>query len=62
MYAALQRMGSIPPGSTLVTLLNDGGEKYLDTVFDDQWMSARELIDAGIECEVEELLDKLAYA
>jgi cystathionine beta-synthase len=55
-------MGSIPPGSTLVTLLNDGGEKYLDTVFDDQWMSARELIDAGIECEVEELLDKLAYA
>lgn len=62
VYEALQRLASVPPGSTVVTLLNDGGEKYLDTVFDDGWMSDRELIDEGIEREVDELLDKLAYA
>jgi cystathionine beta-synthase len=62
VYAALQRLASIPPGSTMVTLLNDGGEKYLDTVFDDGWMSDHELIDEDVEQEVDELLDKLAYA
>lgn len=61
VYEALQRLASVPPGSTVVTLLNDGGEKYLDTVFDDGWMSDRELIDEDVEREVDELLDKLAY-
>lgn len=62
VYEALRQFASILPGATMVTLLNDGGEKYLDTVFNDQWMRERELIDAGVEREVNELLDKLPYA
>jgi hypothetical protein len=31
-------------------------------VFDDGWMSDRELIDEDVEREVDELLDKLPYA
>jgi cystathionine beta-synthase len=61
VYVALQMVASVPPGSTLVVLLNDGGEKYLDTVFNDGWMSERELLDEEVEREVDELLDKLPY-
>lgn len=59
VYEALQRMRNVPAGSTVVVLLNDGGEKYLDTVFDDDWMRARDLIDTGIEREVTDLLAEL---
>lgn len=59
VYEALTRMTSLAPGTTMVALVNDGGEKYMDTVFDDDWMNARDLIDCDIEREVDELLTKL---
>ncbi|MBD0841680.1 cysteine synthase family protein [Streptomyces sp. TRM68416] len=59
VHAALTRMTSLAPGTTMVALVNDGGEKYMDTVFNDDWMNARSLIDPDIEREVEELLTKL---
>ncbi|MEU0198132.1 MULTISPECIES: cysteine synthase family protein [unclassified Streptomyces] len=59
VYEALTRMSSLPPGTTMVALVNDGGEKYMDTVFDDDWMTARSLIDPAVEREVDELLTKL---
>ncbi|MET8677252.1 cysteine synthase family protein [Streptomyces sp. NPDC004647] len=59
MYEALTRLGSLPPGTTMVALVNDGGEKYLDTVFDDDWMDRRELIDTAVEREVDEMLTEL---
>lgn len=62
VYEAVHRMTTVPPGSTVVALLNDGGEKYLDTVFDDDWMAERELIDTDVEREVDDLLTKLADA
>lgn len=43
----------------MVALVNDGGEKYLDTVFDDDWMQARNLIDLDLEREIDETLTKL---
>ncbi|MEU0583267.1 cysteine synthase family protein [Streptomyces sp. NPDC006132] len=59
VHEALTRMSSLPPGTTMVALVNDGGEKYMDTVFDDDWMTARSLIDPAVEREVDELLTKL---
>jgi cystathionine beta-synthase len=59
VYEALTRMASLAPGTTMVALVNDGGEKYMDTVFDDDWMHDRDLIDPAAEREIDELLTKL---
>lgn len=59
VHEALTRLPSLPPGTTVVALVNDGGEKYMDTVFDDDWMRARGLLDPEVEREIEELLTKL---
>ncbi|MFD8982989.1 cysteine synthase family protein [Streptomyces sp. NPDC059564] len=59
VYEALTRLNSLPPGSTMVALVNDGGEKYMDTVFNDDWMRERDLLDPDTEREVDELLTKL---
>jgi cystathionine beta-synthase len=59
VYEALTRMSSLAPGTTMVALVNDGGEKYMDTVFNDDWMTARDLIDPAVEREIDELLTKL---
>jgi cystathionine beta-synthase len=57
VYAALNRLPDFEPGSTVVVLACDGGEKYLDTVFDDEWMAQRGLRSADTEAQVGELLD-----
>lgn len=59
VHEALTRLPSLPPGSTMVALVNDGGEKYLDTVFNDDWMNARHLIDPALEREIDEKITKL---
>lgn len=56
VYAALRRLAEFPPGSTVVTIVCDGGEKYLDTVFDDSWMTACDLLNPVLESEVSSLL------
>jgi cystathionine beta-synthase len=62
VFEALGRLPSLPPGSTMVALVCDGGEKYLDTVFDDEWMTRHALLDGGTELEVDEALTKLRGA
>ncbi|MFD4861403.1 cysteine synthase family protein [Streptomyces atratus] len=59
VHEALTRLSSLPPGTTMVALVNDGGEKYMDTVFNDDWMQARGLLDPDAEREIDELLTKL---
>ena len=44
----------------MVALVCDAGEKYLDSVFDDDWLRERELLDPEAEAEVEELLAEIA--
>lgn len=56
VYAALTRLEQYPDFSTVVVIINDDGEKYLDTVFDATWMSDRDLIDLERETEVVDLL------
>ncbi|MFI9510996.1 PLP-dependent cysteine synthase family protein [Nocardia sp. NPDC052566] len=43
IHLALRRLVHLPAGSTVVVLVCDAGEKYLDTVYDEQW-----LIDRGV--------------
>ncbi|MER6910463.1 cysteine synthase family protein [Streptomyces sp. NPDC000594] len=59
VHEALTRLPTLPPGTTMVALINDGGEKYLDTVYNDDWMRARGLLSPEAERETDELLTKL---
>lgn len=56
LHLALQRLATLPADSTVVTLVCDAGEKYLDTVFDDGWMRERDLLDPMAEQQVQNLL------
>ncbi len=59
VYQALHTVEAARPGTTVVAFVNDGGEKYLDTVFNDDWMAARDLLDPMVERQVSDLLDRL---
>ncbi|MFF3756968.1 cysteine synthase family protein [Streptomyces sp. NPDC002185] len=59
VHDALARLPHLAPDSVMVAFINDGGEKYMDTVFNDEWMTARALLDPAVEAEVEETLTKL---
>jgi cystathionine beta-synthase len=59
VYAALCRLAALPEGSTVVSLVCDAGEKYLDTVFNDEWMGARDLLHPELERDIGQLLDRL---
>ncbi|MCE7080331.1 PLP-dependent cysteine synthase family protein [Streptomyces sp. ST2-7A] len=48
VYKALELAQSVGPETTIVVLVCDGGEKYLDTVFNDDWMAANGLFDAQV--------------
>lgn len=48
IYQALQQARDAPPGSIMVALVCDGGEKYLDTVFNDEWILAHRLSDEAV--------------
>ena len=39
-----------------VAIVADGGERYLDTVFDDDWIASRGLHDDAVQAELERLL------
>jgi cystathionine beta-synthase len=41
----------------MVAIVGDGGEKYLDTVFNDEWMTSKKLFDETVEEELEEIID-----
>ncbi|WP_370943785.1 PLP-dependent cysteine synthase family protein [Amycolatopsis sp. cg5] len=45
IHVALRRLFAYPAGSTVVVLCNDAGEKYLDSVYDDEWLRARGVLD-----------------
>ncbi|WP_280267257.1 PLP-dependent cysteine synthase family protein [Nocardia wallacei] len=45
IHVALRRLLRLRPGSTAVVLVCDAGEKYLDSVYDDDWLLERGLLD-----------------
>lgn len=56
IHLALRRLVHVPAGSTVVVLVCDAGEKYLDTVYDDDWLLARNLYDEATTQRVLRLL------
>jgi cystathionine beta-synthase len=56
LYQALGRVGDDARPRTVVAIMSDAGEKYLDTVFDDGWMAARGLLDASIDGALNQLV------
>jgi cystathionine beta-synthase len=45
IHVALKRLALIEPNSTMVVLVCDAGEKYLDTFYDDDWLRERHLLN-----------------
>jgi len=41
LAAVTQRQASLRPGATAVAICPDGGDRYLDTVYDDDWVRGR---------------------
>ncbi|MER7676974.1 cysteine synthase family protein [Streptomyces sp. NPDC096934] len=60
VHEALARLPHLAPDTVMVALVNDGGEKYMDTVFNDDWMKARALRAPAVEAEIAETLTKLS--
>jgi cystathionine beta-synthase len=54
---ALRRLPAFAPGSTVVVLVCDAGEKYLDTIYDDDWLRERELLNEAAHQRVSRLFD-----
>ncbi|MCF4993776.1 pyridoxal-phosphate dependent enzyme, partial [Pseudomonas gessardii] len=52
VYQALREARHAPAHSVIVALVCDGGEKYLDTVFNDQWMADRQLLAPQVHREL----------
>ncbi len=54
LFKALEDVNKKEGSGTAVVLLCDGGEKYLNNVFNDEWMEKNNLIDTTIEKQLEE--------
>ncbi|MET4036295.1 MULTISPECIES: cysteine synthase family protein [unclassified Bradyrhizobium] len=52
IYKALEFIATRKLSGTVVTTVIDGGEKYLSTIFDDEWMAERRLLDPAIADEL----------
>ncbi len=53
-YGALQMIKEGKLKGNVVMIVPDGGEKYLDTIFNDQWMLERSLVDDEILVELDD--------
>ncbi len=56
IFKALQDINKKSGKGVAVILLCDGGEKYINSIFNDEWMQNHNLIDTNIEKILEELL------
>jgi cystathionine beta-synthase len=56
LYKALEDINKKSGSGTAVILLCDGGEKYLNNIFNDTWMNDRGLIDNEICKNIEQML------
>jgi cystathionine beta-synthase len=56
IYKALQQAQTGPPEATTVVLVCDGGERCLDTVYNDDWMATTGLYDAQVVNQLASML------
>lgn len=57
VHVGLKRLALIEPNSTMVVLICDAGEKYLDSVFNDEWLRERDLLDEPAHQRLHRLFD-----
>lgn len=57
IHVALKRLMLIEPNSTIVVLVCDAGEKYLDTIYNDAWLRERNLLSESTQLSVHQLFD-----
>ena len=57
IHVALKRLALVEPDSTIVILVCDAGEKYLDTIFNDDWLMERQLLSEAAHQRVHRLFD-----
>ncbi|ASG68238.1 cysteine synthase [Francisella halioticida] len=57
IYVALKRLMLVEPNSTIVVLACDAGEKYLDTIYNDNWLEERSLLNKSIQLSIQQLFD-----
>ncbi|WP_320416089.1 PLP-dependent cysteine synthase family protein [Bradyrhizobium roseum] len=62
IYKALEFIAAGKLSGTVVTPVADGGEKYLGSVFDDEWMAKRDLLDPSIAVQLDGWLPARARA
>ncbi|WP_420963906.1 PLP-dependent cysteine synthase family protein [Brucella sp. IR073] len=62
IYKALEFIAAGKLSGTVVSTVADGGEKYLSTIFDDEWMEKRHLLDPAIAAELDGWLFETARA
>lgn len=53
IYKSLELIAAGELTGTVVTIVIDGGEKYLSTIFDDEWMAKRHLLDPAIATQLD---------
>lgn len=59
---ALKRLALVEPGSTMVVLVCDAGEKYLDSVYDDDWLKERGLLSERTDKRISGLMDAYRHS
>lgn len=57
VYTALQKLHLVEPQSTVVVLVCDAGEKYLDSFYNDDWLRARSLLNPRTEQQLYQRFD-----
>jgi cystathionine beta-synthase len=57
IHIALKRLALVEPHSTMVVLVCDAGEKYLDSVYNDEWLRERHLLDELAHQRLHRLFD-----
>lgn len=57
IHVALKRLALVEPHSIMVVLVCDAGEKYLDSIFNDEWLMERHLLDEMAHQRLSRLFD-----
>lgn len=61
IYKALELIHKGVLTGNVVVPIADGGEKYLHTVFDDQWLQERDLLDPNVAVQLDSWLGKTQW-
>ena len=55
--AAVKLAGKLEPGSTVVTILCDGGDRYMSKMYDEQWLKEKKLTPSPGPLDISKLAE-----